>query len=65
MPSPSATFMRENHVGDSTELLKKAAFIDELNNRLLLLPADQANEEILSVINYLKVRIDEINKTLR
>ena len=62
MPSPSATFMRENHVGDSTELLKKAAFIDELNNRLLLLPADQVDKETLAVINYLKARVTEINK---
>jgi hypothetical protein len=56
--------MRENHVGDSTELLKKAAFIDELNNRLFLLPADQVDEELLSVINYLKARVAEINKAL-
>jgi hypothetical protein len=54
--------MRENHVGDSTELLKKAAFIDELNNRLLLLPADQVDKETLAVINYLKARVTEINK---
>jgi hypothetical protein len=56
--------LRENNVGDSTELLKKSAFIDELNNRLLLLPADQIDEETLSVINYLKARVIEINKAL-
>lgn len=51
-------------MGDSTELLKKSAFIDELNNRLLLLPADQIDKETLSVINYLKARVIEINKAL-
>ena len=48
----------------STEWLKRAAFLDELNNRLLLLPSDQVDEDTVAVINYLKVRISDINKIL-
>ena len=46
----------------STEWFKRAAFSDELNNRLLLLPPDQVDEEMLVVINYFKSRVAEINK---
>jgi len=46
----------------STEWFKRAAFLDELNNRLLLLPPDQVDEETLNVINYLKSRVADINK---
>lgn len=46
----------------STEWLKRAAFLDELNNRLLLLQPDQVDEDTLAVINYLKARVVDINK---
>ena len=46
----------------STEWFKRAAFLDELNNRLLLLPPDQVDEETLTVINYFKSRVADINK---
>lgn len=46
----------------STELLKRAAFLDELNNKLLLRPSDQLDEDTLTVIHYLKSRVAEITK---
>lgn len=44
----------------STEWLKKAAFKDELTNRLLLLPATEVDEDILTIVRYLKKRVEEI-----
>lgn len=46
----------------STEWFKRAAFLDELNNRLLLLSPEEVDENTLTVINYLKTRVAEINK---
>ena len=46
----------------STEWFKRAAFLDELNNKLLLLPPDQLDDDTLAVILYLKTRVAEINK---
>jgi hypothetical protein len=45
----------------STEWLKKAAFTDELNNTLLLLPPSEVDEDTLVVIHYLKKRVKEIS----
>ena len=45
----------------STELLKRAAFLDELYNRLYLLTADQLEKEDLVVMDYLDARIKEID----
>jgi hypothetical protein len=50
-------------VSISTEWLKKSAFSDELTNRLLLLPASEVDEDTLIVVNYLKRRIAEIERT--
>lgn len=47
----------------STEWLKKAAFSDELINRLLLLPDSEVDEKTQVVINYLKKRLKEITDT--
>ena len=46
----------------STDWFKRAAFLDELNNRLLLLSPDQVDEEMLIVINYFKSRVEELSK---
>ena len=46
--------------GASTEWLKKAAFTDELTNKLLLLPSSEVDEDTLTVIHYLKKRVKEI-----
>jgi hypothetical protein len=46
----------------STEWLKKSAFKDELTNRLLLLPASEVDEETLTVVRYLKKRVEEIER---
>ena len=46
----------------STEWLKKAAFKDELINRLLLMPVENVDEETLVVIKYLQTRVSEIEK---
>ncbi len=47
----------------STEWLKRAAFLDELNNKLLLLPAELVDEDTLTVIHYFKSRVAEITKS--
>jgi 3-deoxy-D-manno-octulosonic-acid transferase len=44
----------------STEWLKKAAFTDELINRLLLIPLSEVDEETKIVIDYLQARVKEI-----
>ena len=44
----------------STEWLKKAAFTDELINRLLLIPFSEVDEETKIVIDYLQARVKEI-----
>lgn len=46
----------------STDWFKRAAFLDELNNKLFLLPPNQLDDDTLVVINYFKSRIDELSK---
>lgn len=48
----------------STDWFKRAAFSDELNNRLLLLSPDQIDEEMLVVINYFKTRVADMSKNI-
>lgn len=48
----------------SKDWFKRAAFSDELNNRLLLLSPDQIDEEMLIVINYFKSRVAELSENL-
>jgi hypothetical protein len=45
----------------SVDYLRKAAFVDELNNCLKTLPLEQMTEEIKLVIQYLEKRIKEID----
>lgn len=46
----------------SSDMLKRAAFIDELNNVLSTKPLDQKDEEWVTVEQYVKRRIKEIEK---
>lgn len=46
-------------MSDSSQLLKRAAFIDELNNHLLLIK--DADNETKIIIDYFKKRIESIN----
>jgi hypothetical protein len=55
--------MQETDMSASTEWLKRAAFLDELNNKLLLLPAELVDEDTLTVIHYFKSRVAEITKS--
>lgn len=48
----------------STDWFKRAAFLDELNNRLLLLSPDQVDEETLIIIDYFKSRVAELSRNL-
>ena len=52
-------------VSYSTDMLKRAAFHDELVNILALLPTDQVNEEIIVVQNYLERRMKEIERAYK
>ena len=65
MPSPSATFSVETKLSYSIDVLKKSAFQDEITNILELLPVEQVDQETLNVIDYLKRRIKEIDKTVK
>jgi hypothetical protein len=46
----------------SVDMLKKYAFLDELNNFLKLKPVDQIDKDTQSVIEYLENRVKEIEK---
>lgn len=46
----------------SVDMIKKASFVDELNNTLRVLPTDKLDEAKTSVIQYLESRIAEIDK---
>lgn len=48
----------------SAEMLKRAAFLDELNNKLQLLTLDELDDKLIIVIDYLSKRVGEINKSL-
>ena len=49
----------------STDMLKRAAFHDELVNVLALLPIDQDNIKIVIVRQYLERRMAEIDKAYK
>lgn len=49
----------------STDMLKRAAFHDELVNILALLPIDQDNIKISIVRQYLERRMKEIDSTYK
>lgn len=46
----------------SVDMIKKASFVDELNNILRVLPSDKLDEAKTAVIQYLESRIAEIDK---
>jgi uncharacterized membrane protein len=46
----------------SIDYLKRAAFVDELNNYLKVLDEDDITPEIQDVIHYLEHRVKEIDK---
>ena len=46
----------------SVDYLKRAAFVDELNNCLKVLNEEYVTQEILDVIYYLETRVKEIDK---
>ena len=49
----------------SIDTIKKAAFVDELNNVLRVMEIespDMVDENIVSVMEYLKKRVDEIDQ---
>ena len=46
----------------SIDFVKKAAFVDELNNVLKIMPIEEIDQKILTIIEYLEERIDEIDK---
>ena len=52
-------------VSYSTDMLKRAAFHDELVNVLALLPIDQIDEEIIMVRYYLERRMKEIERAYK
>ena len=49
----------------SVDMLKKSAFQDEITNVLELYPADQVDEKILNVVEYLRDRIKFIDKNIK
>jgi hypothetical protein len=46
----------------SVDYLKRAAFVDELNNYLKVLDEDDVTPEIQDVMRYLESRVKEIDK---
>ena len=48
--------------GYSSDMIKKAAFLDELNNVLIQIPVEDKDEDILTVEEYVRRRIKEIEK---
>lgn len=53
--------MQQEH-NYSVDYLKRAAFVDELNNCLKVLNEEYVTQEILDVIYYLETRVKEIDK---
>jgi len=50
------------HVSYSRDMMKKYAFIDELNNYLRILPIEEIDEKKIIIIEYLENKIKEIDK---
>lgn len=48
--------------GYSVDMLKRSAFVDEINNTLISVPVEEQDEDYLVVLGYLKKRIKEIEK---
>ena len=53
--------MQQEH-NYSVDYLKRAAFVDELNNCLKVLDEDDITPEIRDVMHYLEHRVKEIDK---
>lgn len=53
--------MQQEH-NYSVDYLKRAAFVDELNNCLKVLNEEYVTQEILDVMRYLETRVKEIDK---
>jgi hypothetical protein len=53
--------MQQEH-NYSIDYLKRAAFVDELNNCLKVLEEDDVTPEVVDVMQYLEKRIKEIDQ---
>lgn len=59
---PATSLQEFSMSGYSSDMIKKAAFLDELNNVLIQIPVEDKDEDILTVEEYVRRRIKEIEK---